>query len=62
MKKNIFIIDDNVSSKLNGIGTYIRELSNNLKIIGANVWVVSFNSKTDPFGIYNKNEICKIYL
>lgn len=49
--KNVYIIDDYATSKNNGIGTYIRELTYCLKDIGINICLISFCHDTKMFRI-----------
>lgn len=49
MAKHIYILDEHISSSLNGIGTYIRELTGCLGTAGAEVCLVSFNSPVNEF-------------
>jgi glycosyltransferase len=58
--KNVFIIDDHGSSRINGIGTYIRELTYCLKQVGANVNIVACNYDTDKFAITFKEDVKNI--
>ena len=49
--KNVYIIDDYASSKINGIGTYIRELIYCLKDIEVNICMIACCHDTKTFKI-----------
>jgi len=49
--KNVYIIDEYASSKINGIGIYIRELIFCLKEIGTNICLIACNHNTKTFKI-----------
>jgi len=55
--KNVYIIDDYASSKINGIGTYIKELIFCLKKIVINICLISFSYDTKKFIIEMDNGI-----
>jgi glycosyltransferase involved in cell wall biosynthesis len=57
--KNIYIIDY-ASSKTNGIGSYIRELTYCLLELGTNVCLIVLNYETDRFSITYENKVKKI--
>lgn len=47
--KNVYIIDSYASSKMNGIGTYIKELIMCLKETRINICLIAFNHYTQKF-------------
>lgn len=53
MMKRIFIIDEHISSKQNGVGTYMRCLLKCLEGLDADVNFISFNAEEKHFSIYN---------
>ena len=55
--KNVYIIDDYTSSKVNGIGTYIMELIFSLKEAGMNVCLIACSYDTKTFKIEIKDGI-----
>jgi len=55
--KNIYIIDDYASSKINGIGTYIKELCFCLKEAAMNLCLITFSYNTKTFKIEMNNGI-----
>lgn len=60
---NIIIIDDHSGSKINGIGTYIRELILILKQIKvAAIYFVACNNDCKKFSIAEDDGICKLFL
>jgi glycosyltransferase len=54
---NVYIIDENISSQKNGIGSFMVQLVSVLKKIGLNVNLISFNSEVDNFSIHYENGI-----
>lgn len=58
--RNVYIIDDQISSKVNGIGSYIRELIHCLKELHINICLISLNSENNDFQIEFENDIKKI--
>ena len=58
--KNVFIIDEYASSKINGIGTYIRELIYCLKEIGASICLISCCHESKLFRIEENDGIKQI--
>lgn len=58
--KNIFIIDEYASSKSNGIGTYIRELTYCLRKMNVNITLVSFNYDIERFTIVSEDNLTKL--
>lgn len=57
--KNIFIIDEYISSQKNGIGTFLRELLYCFKNSGNKINLISFNAEVDEFCITEEKEIRK---
>lgn len=55
--KNIFIIDEYISSQKNGIGTFLRELLFCFKDSDNKVNLISFNAGVDEFSITKEKEI-----
>lgn len=58
--RRIFIINDDISSKINGIGTYVNELYSKLMTLNADVYIISFNSNVQEFVFHMENGIRKI--
>ncbi|GHV16641.1 glycosyl transferase [Bacteroidia bacterium] len=59
-KKNIYILDEYVSSQKNGIGTYLRELLYCFNSLEFNVCLIVFNAETEEFKILEEKSIKKI--
>lgn len=57
--KNIYIIDEYISSQKNGIGTFLRELLFCFKYSGNNINIISFNAETDEFYIVDEKGMKK---
>lgn len=57
--KKVYILDESISSKRNGIGTYTRQLVRILKPV-AEVCVVSFNSDSKELAIVYRDGIRRI--
>ncbi len=57
---NIYIIDEYVSSRKNGIGTFLKELINICDILKLNICIIEFNSNKKSFCIKKENSIKKI--
>lgn len=60
IKKNIYIFDEYLSSKKNGIGSYIKELIHCFILLKHNVCLIVFNTETEEFKIIKENNIKKI--
>lgn len=60
--KNVYIIDDYASSKTNGIGSYIRELTYCLQELGVNVCIVVLNCEIDRFSMTYEDGVQKMLL
>lgn len=59
--KNIYILDENISSQKNGIGTFLYELIYSLDRSINKINIVSFNADSDEFNIViGENNITKI--
>lgn len=59
MIKNIFIIDEYISSQKNGIGTFLREFIFCFKNSENHINLISFNAEVDEFCIIEEREIKK---
>lgn len=57
--KKVYILDESISSKRNGIGTYTRHLVKILKSV-VKITIISFNSETKEFDIMNNNDIIQM--
>lgn len=58
LNKHIFIIDEHVSSKQNGVGTYMRQLMSCLKSTNLDeLALISFNAEQKDFSIQKKDGI-----
>lgn len=55
--KNIYLVDEQVSSARNGIGTYLQEIISALKGMDVNINIIRFNSKKEEFDIELKSDI-----
>jgi glycosyltransferase len=60
--KQVYIIDDYASSKTNGIGSYIRELTYCLKEAGCKVSLVVCNYETDTFQIVHEENVIRMLI
>lgn len=60
MAKNIYILDERITSDLNGIGTYVRELISSLRNSGLTICLVSFNSQVNEFCIQEEEGFRKM--
>jgi len=58
--KNIYIIDEHASSKINGIGTYVRELIFCLKEIKMNICLISCCHDTKTFKIKDNDGVTQM--
>lgn len=58
--KNVYIIDDYASSKINGIGTYMKELIFCLKDISVNICLIACNHETKTFQIVIEDNITQM--
>ncbi len=58
--KNFYILDEHISSQMNGIGTFLRELLFCLKKPQHNICIISFNADTKEFGITEEQGIKKM--
>lgn len=59
-KKRVFIVDEHISSKQNGVGTYMQCLLNCMGGLNVEVNFLSFNSEEKDFSIYEQNG-CNYY-
>lgn len=53
-KKRIFIVDEHISSKQNGVGTYMQCLLDCMKDLNVEVNFLSFNSEEKDFSFYKQ--------
>ena len=53
-KKKVFIVDEHISSKQNGIGTYMQCLLDCMKGLNVEVNFISFNSDEKDFSFYER--------
>lgn len=60
MVKDVFLIDVEVNSRQNGIGTYLRTLVPIIKESGCNVEMISLNSGVESFEVGERLN-CKDY-
>lgn len=60
IKKRVFIVDEHISSKQNGVGTYMQCLFDCMGALGVEVNFLSFNSEEKDFSIYEQNG-CNYY-
>lgn len=58
--KNVYIIDEIISSKTNGIGTFLRSYLSCLQEIEVNVCIIAFNADVNEFGIKIEKGIKKM--
>ncbi|MDD4438473.1 MAG: glycosyltransferase [Tissierellia bacterium] len=58
--KNIYIVDEYISSQKNGIGTFLKELIYCLNHSGNNLNLIIFNATTKEFNITDEGRIKKI--
>lgn len=58
--KKIYIIDEYQSSRINGIGTYIGELTYCFQQLNMEICLISFNSETNEFNIIEKEDGTKV--
>lgn len=61
MSKNIYIFDDSLSSRKNGIGTFLKEFVSILREMDLPIHLLSFNAKTKEFTITKEHGV-KRYL
>lgn len=54
-KKRVFIVDEHISSKQNGVGTYMQCLLNCMEGLDVEVNFLSFNSEEKDFCFYKRN-------
>ena len=54
--KNVYIVNECLSSAKNGIGTYLNELLYCLQAIGAEVCLLTFNADCKEFNITYSNK------
>ena len=59
-KKRVFIVDEHISSKQNGVGTYMQCLLNCMEGLDVEVNFLSFNSEEKDFCFY-KQDGCNYY-
>lgn len=59
-KKRVFIVDEHISSKQNGIGTYMQCLLDCMKGLNVEVNLLSFNSEEKDF-CFSEREGCAYY-
>ena len=58
--KNIYILDEHISSQKNGIGTFLSQLIYSLDSTQNNINIVSFNADSDEFNIVtDENQITR---
>lgn len=55
--KNIYIVDEQVSSKTNGIGSFLKAYISCMKKMDVNITLISFNANVDEFDIKTENGI-----
>lgn len=55
--KNIYILDEHISSQKNGIGTYLCELLYCLSSPEYNIFLIIFNADTEEFNIVEEKDI-----
>ena len=60
IKKRVFIVDEHISSKQNGVGTYMQCLLDCMRSLGVEVNLLSFNSEEKDFCFY-KQDGCNYY-
>ena len=60
IKKRVFIVDEHLSSRQNGVGTYIQCLLDCMKGLDVEVNFLSFNSEEKDFSFYER-EGCTYY-
>lgn len=58
---NIIIMDEHASSRINGIGTYIRILIYILKKLEANIYLIAYSHDCKRFTMKEENGICTFY-
>ncbi|WP_436417382.1 glycosyltransferase [Petrimonas sulfuriphila] len=51
MSKNVYILDDSLSSRENGIGTFLKEFVSIMRELDFRIHLLSFNAKTEGFTI-----------
>lgn len=51
MSKNVYILDDSLSSRENGVGTFLKEFVSIMKDLDFRIHLLSFNAKTERFTI-----------
>ena len=59
-KKRVFIVDEHISSKQNGVGTYMKCFLDCMKSLDVELNFLSFNSDEKDFSIYER-ENCTYY-
>lgn len=59
-RKRVFIVDEHISSKQNGVGTYMRCLLDCMRDLDVEVNLISFNSEEKDFSFYER-EGCTYY-
>lgn len=59
--KRIYILDESLSSKGNGIGAYIEELIFCLQYLDVEIYIIAFNSENEEVCFSNKGEIKYIH-
>ena len=60
--KNIYILDDHISSQKNGIGTYLCEMLYCLSSPEYNICLIIFNADTEEFNIVEEKDIKQLLL
>lgn len=54
IKKRVFIVDEHLSSRQNGVGTYMQCLLDCMKGLDVEVNFLSFNSEEKDFSFYER--------
>lgn len=58
--KKVYIVDEHISSKQNGVGTYMKCLLSCLEDLDVDVNFLSFNSENRFFAVYEEKH-CRYY-
>lgn len=57
--KQIYLIDEHISSKQNGVGTYVRHFAQTFDATDAQINIISFNAEVKELCISVENGICR---
>lgn len=57
--KHIYLIDEHISSKQNGVGTYVRHFAQLFDATDSQINILSFNAEVKDLSISVINGICR---